>query len=215
MPGDPPRARRKILVATTNPGKIAELGALLEADVEWVGLSQFPEVRPIEEDGRTFEENARKKALGYARATGLWTISDDSGLVVDALGGLPGVRSARFAGAEGADRRAVDRANTHEVLRLLRDVQPCARTARFVCCLCLASPDGVLLETSGTLEGRIAQEPVGDNGFGYDPIFLVQALGKTVAQMDPGQKNAVSHRGQALRRLRPLLNRLVGADGSP
>jgi len=212
MPADPAPLRRKLLVATTNPGKIAELQAMLEGDVEWVGLTQFPLVGPIEEDGETFQENARKKALGYARATGLWTISDDSGLAVDALGGLPGVRSARFAGAKAPDRRAVDRANTDEVLRLLQDVPPSRRTARFVCCLCLASPEGVLLETSGTLEGRIAQEPAGDRGFGYDPIFLVPDLHKTVAQMEPGQKNAVSHRGCALRMLRPLLTRLVAPD---
>ena len=213
MPGDPPRVPRKILVATTNPGKIAELRAMLGTDAEWVGLSQLQGVREIEEDGRTFEENARKKAVGYAQATGLWTLSDDSGLIVDALGGLPGVRSARFAGTAGPDRRAIDRANIARVLHLLQEVPLARRTARFVCHLCLASPERVLIETSGTLEGRIAQQPVGDKGFGYDPIFFVPALNKTVAQMESAEKNAVSHRGNALRRLGPLLRQLLeGSD---
>jgi XTP/dITP diphosphohydrolase len=202
---------REILVATTNPGKVRELRALLAGDIEWKSLADFPGVGAVEEDGATFAENARKKATGYARATRLWTLADDSGLVVDALGGAPGVNSARFAGvrAEGTDRKVLDRRNLEKLLSLLEGVPQEKRTARFVCCLCLAEPDQVLLETQGTLEGVIAEEPAGAGGFGYDPVFLVPGLGKTVAQLGDDEKNAISHRGNAMRRLRPLLDGLL------
>jgi XTP/dITP diphosphohydrolase len=210
-PDETRRLQRTILVATTNPGKIVELRAMLDADVEWVGLSDFPQAPEVEEDGRTFAENARKKATTYALATGLWTLSDDSGLVVDALGGQPGVRSARFAGMDGPDRRAIDRHNIEKVLQLLRDVPPDKRTARFVCHLCLAGPEQILIETSGILEGRILDHPLGDKGFGYDPIFWIPSLNKTVAQLESEGKNALSHRGNALRRLKPMLRELLGS----
>jgi XTP/dITP diphosphohydrolase len=202
---------REILVATTNPGKVRELRALLAGDIEWKSLADFPGVGAVEEDGATFAENARKKATGYARATRLWTLADDSGLVVDALGGAPGVNSARFAGvrAEGTDRKVLDRRNLEKLLSLLEGVPQEKRTARFVCCLCLAEPDQVLLETQGTLEGVFAEEPAGAGGFGYDPVFLVPGLGKTVAQLGDDEKNAISHRGNAMRRLRPLLDGLL------
>jgi XTP/dITP diphosphohydrolase len=205
---------RTILVATTNPGKVRELRALLGEEVEWKSLADFPGVGEIPEDGATFAENARKKATGYARATGLWTLADDSGLVVDALGGAPGVNSARFSGAraEGADRKAVDRRNMEKLLLLLQGVPREKRTARFVCCLCLASPERVLVETRGTLEGVITEEPVGTGGFGYDPVVLVPEFGKTVAELDEEQKNAISHRGNAMRRLKPLLKELLTSD---
>jgi XTP/dITP diphosphohydrolase len=209
MPYDTPRARRTVLVATTNPGKIAELRAMLDADVDWVGLSAFPQAPEVEEDGLTFAENARKKASAYAKATGLWTLSDDSGLVIDALGGQPGVRSARFAGATGPDRRTVDLRNIEKVLHLLQGAPPEQRTARFVCHLCLASPGEILIETSGTVEGLILDAPLGDHGFGYDPIFFVASLGKTVAQMESEEKNAISHRGHAIRQLKPMLSGLL------
>ena len=213
MPGDTRRITRTILVATTNPGKIAELRAMLDAEVEWVGLSDLPPAPEVEEDGRTFAENARKKATVYAKATGLWTLSDDSGLVIDALGGQPGVRSARFAGVEGPDRKTVDRRNIEKVLHLLHDVPPAQRTAHFVCHLCMASPGRVLIEASGTLEGRIIDTPLGDNGFGYDPIFWVPSLGKTVAQLGSEEKNAISHRGNAIRKLKPMLRELLAVTG--
>ncbi|MFH1371975.1 MAG: RdgB/HAM1 family non-canonical purine NTP pyrophosphatase [Planctomycetota bacterium] len=232
---------RKILVASTNPGKLRELREMLGGDIEWVGLSDFPNIGEIEEGGETFAENARKKALGYAKATGLWTLADDSGLVVDALGGRPGVKSARFAGylpprhplptacrgrqdtkekrikvdmqtpgfserrATSDERRTIDRENFEKVLKLLEGVPKEKRTARFVCCLCLASPEKVLIETEGKLEGVIIDEPIGENGFGYDPIFWVPKLKKTVAQLDSEQKNAVSHRENAIRKLKTLL----------
>ena len=201
--------RKKILVASTNPGKIAELRALLGADVQWLSLSDFEGIAEIEEDGATFAENARKKAVGYAKATGLWTIADDSGLVIDALDGAPGVKSARFSGEKNSDRTLLDHKNMAKVLQLLEDVPKEKRTARFVCHLCLSSPEKILIETEGTLEGLINDEPIGENGFGYDPIFFVPHLNKTVAQLTTEEKNAISHRGNAIRKLRPLLAQLL------
>jgi XTP/dITP diphosphohydrolase len=203
---------KKILVATTNPGKIAEIRSMLDFDVEWLGLSDFQDINEIEEDGLTFAENARKKALGYAKQTGLWTIADDSGLVVDALDGAPGVNSARFSGAKDKDRTLLDHKNMTKVLRLLEGVPKEKRTARFACCLCLASPEKVLAETEGKLKGVIAEREVGENGFGYDPIFFVPHLNKTVAQLTREEKNAISHRGNAIRQLKHLLGKLTGAE---
>ena len=200
-----------ILVATTNPGKVRELRAMLDFDVQWKSLADFPGVSEVVEDGATFAENACKKALGYARATGLWTLADDSGLVVDALGGAPGVNSARFSGdkPKGVDRRVIDRRNWEKLLSLMREVPAGKRTARFMCCLCLASPGEVLIETQGSVEGVITTEPAGEGGFGYDPVFFVPSLGKTVAQIGDDEKNAVSHRGNAMRKFKPLLERLL------
>ena len=201
--------KQKILVATTNPGKIAELSVMLDLDIEWLSLADFPDVRDIEEDGLTFAENARKKALGYAKATGLWTIADDSGLVVDALGGAPGVRSARFSDAKDEERTLLDHENMAKVLELLNDVPAEKRMARFVCHLCLASPERILVETEGTLEGIITDKEVGRNGFGYDPIFFVPELEKTAAQLSPEQKNAISHRGKAVRKIKSEIENLL------
>ncbi len=207
---------RTILVATTNPGKLAELSAMLWADVVFKSLADFPEIHEVAEDGLTFEENAGKKALGYAKATDLWTIADDSGLVIDALDGAPGVHSARFSGEKSPDRTLIDHKNIAKVLNLLKGVPADERTARFICSLCLAcpepvegaSPDEILIETQGTLEGLIAEEEIGQNGFGYDPIFFVPHLDKTVAQLTREEKNAISHRGSAIRKLKPLLAKL-------
>ena len=201
--------KRKILVATTNPGKVAELKSLLGAELQWLSLSDLEDMGEIEEDGATFAENARKKALGYAKATGLWTIADDSGLVVDALDGAPGVKSARFSGEKQKDRTLLDHKNMTKVLQFLEGVPSQKRTARFVCHLCLASPESVLIETEGTLEGLITEREIGTNGFGYDPIFFVPHLNKTVAQLTREEKNAISHRGNAIRKLRPLLDQLL------
>jgi len=203
------KGRRMILVASTNPGKIAELRACLGTEVTWVGLGDFEHIGPIEEDGATFAENARKKAVGYAKATGLWTLADDSGLVVDALGGAPGVNSARFSGQRSGDRKLTDLRNIEKLLKSLNNVPEQKRTARFVCCLCLASAEKVLFETEGVLEGRITGRPRGENGFGYDPIFFLLGLKKTVAQLSAAEKNAISHRGNAIRQLRPLLQELL------
>ena len=222
--------KRKILVATTNPGKIAELRACLEADVKWVSLADFSDIAEVKEDGLTFTENACKKAIGYAKATGLWTIADDSGLVIDALEGGPGIESARFCGQICEDRKLIDHKNIAKVLKLLEGVSTEKRTARFVCSLCLACPEfiegasppclrrgklvpaeagEILIETQGTLEGLITEKEIGENGFGYDPIFFVPHLNKTVAQLTREEKNAISHRGNAIRKLKPLLDKLL------
>lgn len=205
----------QILVATTNQGKVKELRTLLELDrqgeteVVLLSLSEVAGVPEVEEDAETFAGNARKKATAYAAVTGLWTISDDSGLVIDALGGRPGVNSARFSGVQDTDRSVVDKKNIQKVLDLMRNVPLTDRTARFKCCLCMAAPDRVQIETEGTVEGLIGTEPVGAGGFGYDPIFYLPSLSKTMAQLDMKEKNAISHRGNAIRRLKPLLEALI------
>jgi XTP/dITP diphosphohydrolase len=203
-----------ILVATTNPGKVRELRAMLDADVVWKGLADFPELDEVEEDGATFAENARKKATEYAHATGLWTLADDSGLVVDALDGAPGVKSARFCGEipPGTDRKIVDQRNIARLLERLQGIPREKRTARFMCFLCLASPQRVLVETQGKVEGCIIDESIGTNGFGYDPVFFVPDLGKTVAQLPDDEKNAISHRGGAIAEFKPLLNQLLAGS---
>lgn len=205
---------KRILIATTNRGKAAELVAMLgdgDGDIEWLSLNDFGDLAEVVEDGETFAENARKKALGYAKATGGWTIADDSGLVIDALDGAPGVISARFSGEplKGDKRELLDHRNMVKVLELMESVEEEKRTARFVCSLCLASPDEVLIETFGTVEGLITTEEAGSNGFGYDPIFFVPGLGKTAAQLSAEEKNQISHRGNALVKLKPLLSELL------
>jgi len=159
---------RTILIATRNPGKMAELSLMLDLYVDWLSLADFPDVPEVVEDGRTFEENARKKALSYSKATGCWTIADDSGLVIDALDGAPGVKSERFSGEPQPheERTLIDHRNCAKVLELLKDVPAEKRNARFVCSLCLASPAKVLIETQGRLEGLIAHNPIGVGGFG-------------------------------------------------
>jgi XTP/dITP diphosphohydrolase len=206
--------KHKILVATTNPGKMKELSAMLAelADqIEWLSLRDFPDAQEVEEDGVTFAENAAKKAQGYAKQTGLWTIADDSGLVVDALNGLPGVYSARFAadGNEKLPRHEQDQKNNKKVLSLLKDIPQNKRTARFVCSMCLADPKKILIQTEGKIEGQIIDTPSGENGFGYDPLFYVPSLDKTTAQLESEHKNTISHRGQAVEHLKPLLKRLL------
>jgi len=201
---------RKILIATTNSGKAAELTAMLGAlnvDVQWLTLAQFPEVPEVPEDGQSFSENARKKACGYATATALWTLADDSGLVIDALGGDPGVRSARFSGPVNKPnvRQLLDHRNMAKVLSLMKNVPDEKRSACFVCNICLASPDGVIAESEGRLRGRITHRESGMHGFGYDPIFFLPGRDCTVAELTAHEKNQLSHRAAALANLRPLL----------
>jgi len=199
----------KILVATTNPGKMKELSAMLNADVEWLSLADFPNIIEVEEDGKTFAENARKKALGYAKQTGLWTIADDSGLMVDALDGAPGVNSARFSGAKENNRALLDHKNMAKLLGLLENVPDENRTARFVCSICLAIPGKVLIETQGFLQGVIGRTQKGSNGFGYDPLFVVPASSKTVAQLSNEEKNLISHRANAIRNFNSLFTQFL------
>ena len=202
---------KRILVATTNPGKIRELRAMLDAPVEWLGLDEFEGIEEVEEDGTSFEENARKKALGYAEATGLWTVADDSGLVIDALNGEPGIHSARYSGEKekAEDRSLIDHKNIAKVLSLMRDVPDEQRTGRFVCAMCLGRPGEVLAETRGTVEGLITRQQRGEGGFGYDPIFYVPDRDKTMAQLNPDEKNSISHRSNAVKKLKPVLKKLL------
>lgn len=207
-------AKQTILIATTNPGKLEELIDLLGpvgGSIEWLSLNDRPGIPEVVEDGRTFAENAAKKATGYAGATGLWTIADDSGLVVDALKGAPGVFSARYAAdaCSGADRKTIDVANYQKLLRQLEGVPEEKRTARFVCHVCLASPEKILLNATGTVDGVIGHAPIGDNGFGYDPVFYIPSMQKTAAQLENHEKNSISHRGNAIRNLKPLLEKIV------
>lgn len=157
---------------------------------------------PIE-DGQTFEDNAEKKAVYYARQTGLCCVADDSGLEVDALNGEPGVYSARYAGAG-----CTDDDNNRKLLHHLGDLSENRRTARFVCCAAFAEPDGLKRVVRGTVEGRIALAPVGSNGFGYDPLFVPNGYTETFAQLDPKTKNAISHRGEAFRKMKDYLESL-------
>jgi XTP/dITP diphosphohydrolase len=194
----------RLLVATSNANKLREIREILAGTtIEVLGLDDLgAEIDEPVEDGVTFEENARIKALGYARATGLSCVAEDSGLEVDVLGGEPGVFSARYAGTEG-DRESRDRRNNEKLLEALEGVSDEERTARFVCALCYADAGGeILFETRGTFEGVIARRPAGTNGFGYDPLLLVPGLGRTSAELTADEKNARSHRGQAVRALK-------------
>jgi XTP/dITP diphosphohydrolase len=192
----------RLLVATTNAGKLRELLPLLDG-LPWepIGLEGFPGVPVAPEDEDDIVANARSKALHYAGHTGLATLADDSGLEVDALGGAPGVRSARFAGPE-----ADDEANRVRLLEALAGVRE--RTARFVCALCLVVDGQPLIEVQGRCEGRISRAPRGSGGFGYDPLFVPSdpsAEGRTFAELSPEHKQRLSHRGAALRALREAL----------
>jgi XTP/dITP diphosphohydrolase len=200
---------KTILVATTNAGKLKELGEMLDIDAEFKGLADYPGIPEVEEDGDTFEENAAKKALEYAQATGLWTIADDSGLVIDALDGAPGIHSARFSGEKSSDKTLIDHKNIEKVLKLLQGVPAEKRCARFVCSICLASPEKVLIQTEGTVEGTITETERGQGGFGYDPIFLIKGINKTAAELKPDEKNKISHRGNAIGKLKELLSKLL------
>lgn len=189
----------EVLIATTNPGKLREIRALLDgAPVRLLTLEDFPPVEEPEETGRTFAENAVLKARAYARATGAATVAEDSGLEIDALGGEPGIHSARYPGATYADKFA------NLYARLAGAPKPW--TARFVCALAMADPSGaILFETRATVEGEVADTPRGTFGFGYDPMFFYPPYGKTLGEVDGLEKLAVAHRGKAFRALRAWL----------
>lgn len=185
----------ELLVATGNAGKLREIHALLDdLPIKLVSLADFPTIEEVAETGSTFVENAALKALGYARQAGVLTLADDSGLEIDALGGAPGVRSARYLGGHAS---YVDRMNA--LLTALQAANDVARTARFVCALAIASDQQELLYTTeGTCEGRIAASPRGSGGFGYDPIFLPEGFTQTFGELSADIKNGISHRGRAL-----------------
>lgn len=193
-----------ILLATNNQGKVQELVRLLgDLPFNVRSLRDFPEVGEIEEDGESFAENALIKARAGAGATGLLTLADDSGLEVDVLEGEPGVRSARFAGEPKDDSR-----NNAKLLELLQDIPLNRRTARFKSVIALVTPEGEEHLTEGTCEGLIGLQPRGQGGFGYDPLFYVPEYDKTFAELSLEEKNAISHRGKALRAAAAMLERL-------
>jgi XTP/dITP diphosphohydrolase len=192
---------KECVLATRNRDKAEELIALLaDLDIRIRTLADFPLAPEVEEDGATCEDNARKKAGEIARATGLPAVADDTGLEVEALGGRPGVHAARYAGV-----RATYEENCRKLLQELAGVPPQRRTARFVTVAALAWPGGAVKVVRGTLEGCITEEPLGSQGFGYDPVFLVPHLGKTLAQLTPEEKNQISHRAKAFRAMRAIL----------
>jgi XTP/dITP diphosphohydrolase len=196
---------RKLLVATHNPGKVREYQKLLAGlPLEVTYLDAEGITLEVEETGHTFTENAVLKATSYARACGLWTWADDSGLEVDALGGAPGVYSSRYAGpgASDADRY-------HKLLDALIGVPWLRRTARFRCVVALAIPNGDVQTTEGACEGIIAFGPLGNNGFGYDPVFYLPDRGLTMAQLLAEDKNETSHRGRAARAAETLLEAML------
>lgn len=211
----------RLLVATTSAHKLEELGRMVEdlvaqGHLSLRNLADIPEDERFEvvEDAPDFAGNAEKKARAWSEKTGTWVLADDSGLCVDHLDGAPGVLSARFSGVDGDGR---DDANNDRLLDALKDVSDEARGAAFVCSLALVAPDGRVWHVEGRCEGRIAYEPKGSGGFGYDPLFISHEPGQdrttTHGQLAPGEKDAISHRGKALRALRPLLEDLVRGEG--
>lgn len=202
----------KLLLATRNKGKIEEFRRILDAvapgEIELVGLDQFPDLHDVIEDGATFQENALKKAGEMSLATGIPAIADDSGLCVDALGGDPGIFSARWAGKHGDDT-----ANTAKVLDQLRDVADRDRSAHFTCVAALYLPDGRSHCEEAHFDGWILRAPIGDHGFGYDPIFRPEGIELSSAQMSAEEKDAISHRGKSLRAIAPHVITLLKSLG--
>jgi len=203
---------KKLVIATRNAGKIAEFRRILDAisqgAVELVGLDEFKNLVDVEETGATFEENALLKARYTAKMTGLPSISDDSGLCIDALGGAPGIFSARWAGAHGNDK-----ANLEKVLEDLENVPDEERGAHFICATALVMPDGREVVKEERFEGNILRSPIGDQGFGYDPIFSPLGMEISSAQMSAEEKDAVSHRGKSLRAIAPHVIEMLGGLG--
>jgi len=203
---------RRIVLATRNGHKVRDLQAILadliaELDLEIVGMGEFPDVPDVVESGVTFVENATLKAVAAAQATGLPALADDSGLAVDVLGGAPGVFSARWAGTHGQDR-----ANIKLLLGQLHDVPDEHRAAAFVCAAVLAMPDGTVVVREGRMSGTLTREPRGDNGFGYDPILVVDGDTRTSGELSFAEKNAISHRGKAFRALSADLREILAGS---
>ncbi len=203
---------KKLVIATRNRGKILEFVRIFDelsvGALELVSIDEFAELVDVEETGATFAENALLKARYTAKMTGLPSLSDDSGLCIDALGGAPGIFSARWAGIHGDDR-----ANVDKVLGELRAVPDGKRGAYFVCVCALVMPDGREVITEGRFEGKILHSSIGDQGFGYDPIFLPHGLSISSAQMSVQEKDLHSHRGKALRAIAPHVTEMLGGLG--
>jgi XTP/dITP diphosphohydrolase len=195
----------KLLVATRNLGKVRELADMLgDLDVSWLSLDDIALTNEVAETGATFEANAILKAEGYAGASKLLTLADDSGLEVDALNGRPGVHTARYGGAGLTSEQRYLR-----LLEELKDVPDGRRTARFRCVVALARPEGVLGVAEGVCEGSIARTPKGEGGFGYDPVFYLTDQHMTMAELPAEEKHRLSHRGQAFARITPLLRQAL------
>lgn len=194
------------VLGTGNAHKVRELQDLLaDTPVVWRSLAEFSGIPEVEETGNTFAENARLKAVGYARAIGQWVLAEDAGLMVDALGGEPGVLSARYAGEPRDDRR-----NIELLLQRLKDVPPERRTAQFVCHMVLADPVGeIVAETTGVCRGRITDAPRGVHGFGYDPVFEIPEYHRTFAELGLAVKGCLSHRARAAQAMVNHIKRLV------
>jgi len=199
----------RLLVASNNKKKLEELEQILRGlKVELISLKSFPEVKEVEEDGKTFKENAEKKALGFAKQSGCLTISDDSGLCVDYLEGAPGVHSARFSGPQRDDVK-----NCEKLLEALKGVPKEKRSASFQCAIALASPSSIVHVVEGRVDGQITEAMQGESGFGYDPLFYYGEFGKTFAQVPPEKKHRVSHRGKALSRMKEYLEQYLKEGG--
>jgi XTP/dITP diphosphohydrolase len=197
----------RVLVATQNPGKMREFRQLLAPLGDRVCFPpDYGLHLEVDEDGQSYADNARIKALAYMEATGLPTLADDSGLEVDALGGAPGIRSARYALGSDADRIT-------GLLARMRDVPWEKRTARFRCVIVIAAPGPEFHTVEGVCEGYIAHQPVGEGGFGYDPIFYLPEYGCTMAQLPPHEKNRISHRARAVQAAMPVLESLLARYG--
>jgi XTP/dITP diphosphohydrolase len=203
MPADP------VVLATRNEGKLRELARILGTTVTLTGLDAFPGAPDVPETGATFEANALLKARAIAACTKLPAVADDSGLCVDALNGMPGVLSARWAGQHGDDK-----ANLDLVLAQVADVPDGRLGARFVCAAALVVPSGREWVVTGQVEGRLIRVPRGSGGFGYDPIFLPDGFDQTTAEMTPEAKDAISHRGRAFRALAPFITAFIYLGGS-
>ncbi|HBT20374.1 MAG TPA: non-canonical purine NTP pyrophosphatase [Peptococcaceae bacterium] len=196
---------RKLVIASRNKGKISELKELLkEYNFEILSLDDYPEIPEIKETGKSFKENALIKARIAAQETGCLALADDSGLEVDALGGAPGIYSSRFAGPNKDDE-----ANNKKLLELLEGVPFDKRTARFRCVVAAVDPQGIEITTEGVCEGKIGFEPKGSFGFGYDPIFIVDGYGLTMAELKPEIKNRISHRAKAFKKIAAVLKGLL------
>lgn len=201
------RRPRVLVLATRNRGKVLEFQDLLkDLDVVVRPVSDYPGTYEVEEDGDTFEANAIKKARAAAEQTGEIAMADDSGLEVDALGGDPGVRSARYSGGG-------DAANNQKLLSKLEGVPDERRTARFRCAVAIATPQGEVYTASGSCEGYIAHEPRGTRGFGYDPLFVAPEFGKTFAELTEEEKNRISHRARAVEAAKDALKHVIEGAG--
>lgn len=200
--------KKKLLLATTNQGKAREIKSFLQGlPLEILSLDDLGDLGPFSEKGRTFDDNARGKSLFYSQNWGGLTLAEDSGLEIEALSGEPGVLSARYSGPQATDEK-----NNQKVLERMRDVPEERRKARFISCLVLSRKGEVIKEIKESAEGRIAFEKKGTNGFGYDPLFYYPPLKKTFAELLPEEKNEVSHRGRALKKLKEFLLDYLGSD---